>query len=90
MGIFFPSKKITPQKFQDSVRHRLEDRGLTNREVNRVTEAAEASLQETGSYYGMDRHEKDQLIETLRKHHSSNGLSHKDIETIDKTLSEEL
>lgn len=91
MGIFsFTTKKrIMPSEF-DRLKNRLRSRGLSSENIEEVEAVAEASLRETGSYAGLDRREKDQLIETLRNHQNTNHLSDKDIEAVDKTLSEQL
>ncbi|MEK7181556.1 MAG: hypothetical protein AAB519_02945 [Patescibacteria group bacterium] len=91
LGLLLPSKKrVTPKEFKESVRSDLQKGGLTHRDIERVSEVADASLNERGTNYGMDRHEKDQLLDTLRKNHASNGLSDHDLDTLDKTLSGKL
>lgn len=90
MGILFGRKKrILPDEF-DRLKSRLRSRGLSWDNVREVEMAAEASLVERGVYKGLDKREKDQLLETLRRYQGNNHLSDQDLEVIDKTLEEEL
>jgi hypothetical protein len=87
MGLFFP-KKISSHDFQHGVRAELLNRGLTRREVDRVSEIADASLNESGNQRGIDRREKDQLVRLLKEHRMRDHFSKDDIKAIDETLSE--
>ncbi|OGI22234.1 MAG: hypothetical protein A2808_02500 [Candidatus Moranbacteria bacterium RIFCSPHIGHO2_01_FULL_55_24] len=90
MGLFFPSKRIMPRDFKNDVRNKLYSRGLTHNEIDRLSETADAALNEPGVHHGIDRREKDQLVRALREHRGANHLSDRDIQIIDKTLDEEL
>lgn len=89
MGLFFP-KKMTPHDFNNGVRSTLLSRGLTHREIDRLSETADAALNEPGSGRGMDKREKEQLVHLLKKHRADNHLSDRDIQIIDETLTKEM
>ena len=93
MGLFSgfgAQKRVTPTEFHDKVRGALRTEGLSHRDVDHVSQIIELGINESGSHRGLDHHEIDQAIKTLRENRDAHSLSHDQIETVDRVLREHL
>lgn len=93
MGLFSTfssSKSVSPTEFHDKVRTTLRSRGLSERDVDHVSQVAKLGLDESGSFRGLDKREVDQTIQMLREHKSSHSLSDHQIDTVDEVLKSHL
>lgn len=81
--------KITPLDFKN-IRNTLFQKGLTHRELDELEQIATGSLFESGENRGMDRHEADQLVDTLRRHKSSHAFSDHQIDLISEAFAKHL
>lgn len=93
MGLFSTfsaPKSVSPTEFHSKVRTALRDKGLSERDVDHVTQVARLGLDESGSHRGLDRHEVDQTIKVLRDNRDAHSLSDHQIDAVDEVLKRHL
>lgn len=89
MGLFSAfstPRSVSPTEFHNKVRSTLRDRGLSERDVDHVTQVVGLGLEESGSHRGLDRREIDQAIKTLHDNKESHSLSNHQIDTVEEVL----
>jgi hypothetical protein len=92
MGLFsgLAPKRVSATEFHNKVRSTLRDEGLSRRDVDHVSQIVELGINESGNHRGLDHHEIDQTIKTLRENRDAHSLSHDQIDTVDRVLREHL
>ncbi len=73
-------------EFHNKVRGTLRSRGLSERDVDHVSQVVGLGLEESGSHRGLDHNEIDQAIRSLRDNRDSHSLSGDQIDTVDEVL----
>ncbi|MBP9728425.1 MAG: hypothetical protein KBD27_03540 [Candidatus Moranbacteria bacterium] len=88
MGLFsgFGTSAVSPTEYRDKVRRMLREQGLSERDVDHVTQVVQLGLEESGSHRGLDRHEIEQVIRVLRENRDAHSLTNEQIETVEKAL----
>lgn len=93
MGLFSAfgtPRAVSPTEYHDKVRHILREKGLSERDVDHVTQVVQLGLEESGSHRGLDRHEIEQVIRVLRENRDAHSLTGEQIEVVEEVLSKYL
>lgn len=89
MGLFSAfsnPRSVSPTEFHNKVRGALRVRGLSERDVDHVTQVVGLGLEESGTHRGLDRNEIDQAMKSLRENRESHSLSSRQIDTVEEVL----
>ncbi len=89
MGLFSPTAKITPREWR-KIRDRLDDRGLSKRNIDDVEAVMQQALHERGRSWSVDKKEAEEIITYLRRELGSHNLSEREIALVEEVFAEEL
>ena len=88
MGLFsgFGTSAVSPTEYHDKVRRILREKGLSERDVDHVTQVVRLGLEESGAHRGLDRHEIEQVTKVLRENRDAHSLTSEQITVVEETL----